>query len=91
MGKNFERKIKSMKKCANADKEEKVMVKEMLNDIHNHFNNDDDYYTNRHLIGYKYLFRGVIVKDWVICNYNSVDFHLCNKVLIKNCVKYHHD
>ena len=47
-----------------------------------YFNSDGDYYANQQLIGYKNLLRGVTVKDWVIDNYNSANFHPHNKVLI---------
>ena len=63
----------------------------MLKDLDKYFNNEDDYCTNRQLIGYEYLFRGVIVKYWVMENCNSVNFHPHNKVLIGNSVKHYHD
>ena len=37
------------------------------------------------------MFRGVIAKDSVMGNYNSVDFYMHDKVLIENCVKYYHN
>ena len=63
----------------------------MLKDVNKYFNNEDDCHTNQQLIGYKDLFRCVIVKDWVIDNCNSANFYPHNKVLIENCVKYYHD
>ena len=54
----------------------------MLKDTNKYFDKEDDYYTNQRLIGCKNVFRGVIVKDWVMCNNNRVKFHPHNKVLI---------
>ena len=58
----------------------------MLKDIDKYFNNNDDYYINQQLIGCRDLFRGVIVKEWVMGNYNYINFHACNKALVKSCV-----
>ena len=68
-----------------------MIVKETLKDTNKYFNNEDDYHTNKHLIGYKYLFRGVIVKDWEMDNCDSVNFHPHDEVLIENYVNHHHD
>ena len=59
----------------------------MLKDANKCLNNEYYYHTNHQLIGYKDIFGGVIVKDWVMINSNSVNFHPCDKVLVKNCVK----
>ena len=37
------------------------------------------------------MFRGVIVKCWVMENINSVNFHPHNKVLIAHFVKYYYE
>ena len=37
------------------------------------------------------VFRGVIVKDWIVVNSHSVNFHLHNKFLIEHCVKHDHE
>ena len=71
-----------MEQYENADGEETFIVKEMLNDMKSHFNNDDDYHANQQLIGHKDLFRGVIVKHWAIDDHSGVNFHPHNKVLI---------
>ena len=76
---------------ADCDEEEKVIVKEMLNDVNKYFNNNDDYHTNQQLIGHRELFRGVIVKEWVIENLNNMHFHTCDKVFVKNYVQFYHE
>ena len=63
-------------------------MQEMLNDINKYFNNDNDYYTNQQLIGHIDMFRGVVVKEWVVGNDDNINFHACNKVLVKSCVKF---
>ena len=63
----------------------------MLNDISKYSNNGDDYYTNQQLIGHKDIFRGVVVKEWVMGNDNNINFHTCNKVLVKSSVTFYHD
>ena len=63
----------------------------MLKDINKYFNNDDYYYTNQQLIGHRGLFRGVIVKEWVMGNHNNINSHACNKVLVKSCVQFYHE
>ena len=37
------------------------------------------------------VFRGVIVKDWIVVNSHSVNFHLHNKFLIEHCVKCYYE
>ena len=55
----------------------------MANDAKNHFDDDDDCFTNHQLEGHRDLFRGVIVKEWVMGNNNKINFHVCNKACIK--------
>ena len=49
--KGLEIKPKDVEQCKNADEEERGAVKEMANDANNHFDNDNDHYTNKQLIG----------------------------------------
>ena len=71
-----------MEQCKEVEEEDKLIVKEMLKDTNKNFNNEDGHCTNQQLIGHKHMFRGVIVKDWVIDNSNSVNFHPRDKFLI---------
>ena len=89
--KDLEMKMKKTEQHKHADEEEKVIVQEMLNDVNKYFNNNDDYYTNQQLIGHRELFRGVVVKEWVIENQNNINFHAYNKVLVKSCVQFYHE
>ena len=38
-----------------------------------------------------YLFRGVIVKEWVMGNYNNINFHAYDKALVKISVQFYHE
>ena len=55
----------------------------MLRDINNHFNDDDNYYAYQQIIPCDDMFRGVIVKEWIVGNAYDVNFHNYNKILIK--------
>ena len=61
----------------------------MLRDIIKYFNYDDNYYANQQIIGYKDMFMGVIIKEWVAGNEHGVIFHNYNKILIKCCVQFY--
>ena len=50
---------------------------------HTLFNDDDDFFTNQQTIGHKNMFRGVMVKEWIVGNEHCVNFHNYNKILIK--------
>ena len=67
-----------------------MIVKEILKDTNKYSSNEDDCCTNKQLIGHKDIIRGVIVKDWIMHNINSVNFHPHDKVLIENCVKHYY-
>ena len=54
-----------------------------------YFNDDDNYYANQQIIGYKDVFRGVIVKEWVVGNEYGVNLHNYNNILIKCCVQFY--
>ena len=45
-------------------------MQEMVNDAKKCFNNNNDYYKNKQFIGHRYLFRGFLVKDWLMGNNN---------------------
>ena len=83
--------MKKIEQYKHADEEEKAIVQEMLNDINKYFNNNEDYYTNQQMIGYRDLFRGVVVKEWVIENQNNINFYAYNKVLVKSCVQFYNE
>ena len=55
----------------------------MMKDIVKHFNDDEDYCINEQTIGFKDIFRGVIVKEWIADNECCVNF------LIKCCAQFH--
>ena len=64
--KYLKNKIERMEQHKKADEEEKLFVKEMLKDTNKYLNDKDYYYKNQQLIGYKDMFRVVIVNDWVM-------------------------
>ena len=67
------------------------IVQEMLKDINECFNNCNDHHTNQQLIGHRDMFRGVVVKEWVIGKNINIIFHAHNKVLVKSIVQFHHE
>ena len=70
---------------------ERSIVQEMLKDINKYFNNDDDCHTSQKLIGRRDVFRGIVLKEWVMGNNNNMNLHACNKVLVKIRVKFYHE
>ena len=83
--------LKKVEQHKHAEEEEKETVQEMLDDLKNHFNHDYNSYTNQQLIGYKYLFRGVIVKEWEVSNQKCIDFKLHNNAIVKMQVEYFYE
>ena len=41
------------------------------------------------LLGYKYVFRGIIVKDWFGANDAEMKYSVLNKVIVQECVRYY--
>ena len=62
-----------------------------MKDANKHLNNEDYHYANQQLTCSKDILRGAIVKYCVVGNSDSINFHLNNKVLIKQCVKFYHE
>ena len=54
----------------------------MVSDMSNFFRNSNDYCMNQMLIGYRHLFRGVTVKEWVMVNHNVRKLHAHDKALV---------
>ena len=63
----------------------------MENDTNKFFNNSNDHCTNHKLFGCRDLFRGVVVKKWVMGNHNISKCHAFNKVLVKICIHFYHE
>ena len=53
----------------------------MMKEIIKYFNDDEDCSTNQQTIGCKDMFRGIIVKEWIVGNEDYVSSHTCNKIL----------
>ena len=66
--KDLGKKIKIIKQCKKGDEEEKLIIKEILNDASECFDDDDDCCANQQLIGHEDLFRGEIANIgwWMI-------------------------
>ena len=90
MGKDLINKIERMDQWKKKDEEEKLHAKEILKDTNKHLNNEYYYHTNQQLICHKDVFRGAIVKDWVVGNSNSVNVYLCNNFFIEQCINCYH-
>ena len=73
MRKKLEKKLKGVERCGPAEEEEKDIVIELMQDTNKCFNNDNNAYDNQQLIGCRDLFRGVIVKEWVVSNQKQID------------------
>ena len=83
-----EKKGKCTEQHKNVGANEKQIVEEMMKEMIKNFNDDEDCYTNQKIIGHKDMFRGVIVKEWIVGNEDCVDFHTCNNILMKCCVQF---
>ena len=60
-----------------------------MKDIIKNFNDDEDWFTNQQMIGFKDMFRGLIVKQWIAGNEHCVNFHIYNKISTNYCVKFY--
>ena len=63
----------------------------MLGNASKYFNNGSVPCTNRQLIGFKDLFRVVIVKECAASNQKRVDLKLHDKAIVKFCVDCFHE
>ena len=63
----------------------------MIEDITIYFDNgdEDEFTTSQQYIGFRELFRGYIVKDWVGSNFNCDKYNELNKVVIKHIVRFY--
>ena len=77
--------LKGVEQCKHAGANEKKIVEEMMKDAIKHFNDDEDHHANQQTIGCEDMFRGLIVKEWIVGNEHCVNFHIFNKILIKHC------
>ena len=84
-------KIKRIEQIKNDDVQQKMTVQEMLNYVKKDFNKTNNHCTSQQLIGNNDLFRGVIVKEWVMGNQGRIDFPQCNTVVVKICVQHYHE
>ena len=64
---------------------------DMIEDILIYFNDEDEeeYTTNQHMVGMKYLFRGFIVKTWKGVNLSTNMYKILNKIVVYHCVMYY--
>ena len=69
------KKLKRAEQCKHVGSNEKEFVEEILRDIIKYFNDDENCYANQQTIGCKDIFRGVIVKEWIVGNECGVNFH----------------
>ena len=61
----------------------------MITNIHRYLNQEQDIGGTQALVGYKYLFRGVIVSDWFGSNESEIRYVDLNTVIIHACVNYY--
>ena len=83
------KKLKGAEQYKHAGANEKEIVEEKMKDVIKYFNDDEYYYSNQQIIGCKDMFRGAIMKEWIISNEHCVNFHICGKILIKCCVQFY--
>ena len=83
------KKVKGTEQHKHAGANEKEIFEETMKDIIKHFNDDEDICTNQQIIGFKDMFRGVTMKEYVSGNEHCVDFQIYNKILIKFCVQFY--
>ena len=50
---------------------------------------EEEYITNQHLIGMKFLFRGFSIKVWKGTNFAEGKYKYVNKILVKHCVQFY--
>ena len=81
--------LKRAEEHKHAGSNEKEIVEEMLRCAIKCFNDDENYHTNQQMIGHKDMFRGVVVKEWIVGNECGVNFHNYNEILTKCCGQFH--
>ena len=64
---------------------------DMIEDILIYFDDEDEeeYTTNQHMVGMKYLFRGFIVKTWKGANLSTNMYKILNKIVVYHCIMYY--
>ena len=68
-----------------------VDIDTMLKNIENYLTGTGQVMGTQLLIGFQYIFRGIIVRDWETGNECETKYHEHNKILVKRCVRYYCD
>ena len=63
----------------------------MIKDIKKYLKNESNFYDNQEILDCREMFRGIVVKKWVIQSEEEILFDECNKILVKMFVKFYHD
>ena len=71
--------------------QEKMIVQEILNDEKKNFNKTNNHNSNQQLVGHNDLFRGVIVKQWLMGNQVRIIFFRHNEALAKFFIKCYYE
>jgi len=64
---------------------------DMIKDILKYLNEDEDgeYETSQEFTGFKYLFRGIVMRDWKGANLEYRKYRKLNKILVWKCMWFY--
>ena len=80
--KRISNKIKDAAKKVKASTYKINIVNKIINDVQNFFNGENDFWTNKQVLGMREVFRGVVVKSWVAFPTENINFRVHNKIIV---------
>ena len=66
-------------------------ILQMIEDIKNYLNRYDYFITAQNTIGFKNLFRGFVLKDWINAEEQYNKFYIQNEIIVQKCMKHYYD
>ena len=76
-------------KAAQTDEISNNELRAIVNNIRQFMKNKEDFKINQSFIGMKWLFWGIIIRAWFRMNFEMNKYVDCNKIIVKNYMKYY--
>ena len=79
--------------AVNEGKIDEEVIVDMIEDIAGYLYGceEDEYATTQQYIGFKELFRGYVVKDWIGTDFNCTKYSELNKIIVVHAVKFYNE
>ena len=70
---------------------DRIDIFDIIEDILKYLDEDEegDFETSQEFIGFKYLFRGIVMRDWKGSNLRCRKYRKLNKILVKHCALFY--